>query len=82
MRQNHICGSTLTTHSISDSSQVSDLLKNIEHPIDTFFGDGGYDFPNTYKAFRDHNDGHDIQMVVPPNTGFQEAQESDDPQRL
>lgn len=78
----NICGSTLTTHTISDTSQVAKILEDIDHPIDTFFGDGGYDFPSAYKAFRDHNEGHDIQMVVPPNTGFQEAQESDDPQRL
>lgn len=77
-----ILDSTLTSHLTSDPRQVACLIENIDTPIDIFFGDGGYDSPSVYKAFRDHNQGHDIQLVVPPNIGFNKAQESDDSQRL
>ncbi|MES2608418.1 MAG: transposase [Pseudomonadota bacterium] len=50
-----IIAASLTTHSISDVSQVPDLLAEIEAPIDTFYGDsGGYDHPGTYDALDTH----------------------------
>ena len=64
----------------------STLLQGVEAPIDALIGDGGYDNVDTYKALdkhrRRHNQDLPIQAIIPPNTGFQEAKETDFPQRL
>ena len=71
---------------LSDVSQVPDLLKPIETPIDAFYGDsGGYDHPGTYAARDDHeqrfNQATPIRTVILPNLGFRSAQISDSEKR-
>lgn len=81
-----ILSSTLTCHTISDTSQVEELLKEVKAPIKEMLGDGGYDHPATYHALNAHRSRHPqspiIQAIIPPNTGFQEARETDSLQRL
>ena len=81
-----ILSSTLTCHTISDTSQVEALLKEVKVPIKEMLGDGGYDHPATYHALDAHGSCHShsspIQAIIPPNTGFQEKRATDAPQRL
>lgn len=81
-----ILSSTLTYHTESDTSQVDELLEGIEALIDTLIGDGAYDNAATYRALDKHKQSYNqesqIQAIIPPNTGFQEAKETDAPQRL
>jgi hypothetical protein len=77
---------SMTTHSVSDVSQVPDLLAEIDAPIEAFYGDaGGYDHPQTYDALDNHekrlNQQSPIRTVIPPNLGFQKAQEKDSDKR-
>ena len=77
---------SMTTHSVSDVSQVADLLAEIDAPIETFYGDaGGYDHTQTYDALYMHekrlNQKTPIRTVIPPNLGFRSAQESDSDKR-
>ena len=81
-----ILSSTLTTHEVSDVSQVPDLLEEIDAPIDEFMGDaGGYDHAKTYETLLFHEQKteqeHSIRVVIPPNTGFKPEQENDAIQR-
>ena len=81
-----ILSSTLTTHEVSDVSQVPDLLEEIDVPIDEFMGDaGGYDHAKTYETLRSHEQKtgqeHLICVVIPPNIGFRAEQENDAIQR-
>lgn len=81
-----ILSATLTNHIESDTGQVGNLLKGIEDPISEFIGDGGYDSPSTYQALEVHekrsNQNRPIKVIIPPNTGFQEAKDTDSAQRL
>jgi|688.fasta_scaffold464523_1 hypothetical protein len=81
-----ILRATLTSHIESDTGQVSKLLEGIEEPITEMIGDGGYDSPSTYESLEIHqkrcNQNKPIQAIIPPNTGFQEAKETDSAQRL
>ena len=75
-----ILSAILTTHDESDTSQVADLLSQIESPIDEFIGDsGGYDHKTTYDAIeaREISQGRPILAIIPPNLGFQKEQDSD-----
>ena len=81
-----ILSSTLTTHEVSDVSQVPDLLKEIDAPIDEFMGDaGGYDHAKTYETLLSHEQKtgqeHSVRAVIPPNIGFNKNQENDAIQR-
>ena len=81
-----ILSSTLTTHEVSDVSQVPDLLEEIDVPIDEFMGDaGGYDHAKTYETLRSHErktgQEHSTCVVIPPNIGFRPEQENDAIQR-
>ena len=81
-----ILSATLTTHHESDVSQVPDLLKQIDTPIDAFYGDaGGYDHPGTYSALANHEQRFSqttpIRTAIPPNLGFRSAQISDSEKR-
>jgi len=81
-----ILSATLTTHRESDVSQVPDLLKQIETPIDAFYGDAaGYYHPGTYAALDHHeqrfNQKTPILTVIPPNPGFRSAQINDSEKR-
>jgi len=81
-----ILSSTLTFHTISDPSQVDELLQGVDGPIDTFMGDGGYDSPGVYSALDKHQERHKqkhpIHAVIPPNIGFQAEKNTDPAQRL
>lgn len=81
-----ILSTTLTSHTESDPGQVGDLLGSIEGPISEIIGDGGYDSPATYDSLEIHekrsNQNRPIKAIIPPNTGFQEAKETDSAQRL
>lgn len=81
-----ILSATLTSHTESDTGQVGKLLEGIEGPITEMIGDGGYDSPSTYESLEIHqkrcNQNRPIQAIIPPNTGFQEAKETDSAQRL
>lgn len=93
-RKLHICinvngkiiSSKLTYHTDSDPGEVKSLLEDIDALIDGFIGDGAYDNEDTYKALNSHQQRHHqdnpIKAIIPPNTGFQKARETDDPQRL
>ena len=81
-----ILSATLTTHHESDVSQVSDLLSQIDTPIDAFYGDsGGYDHPGTYEALDEHEKRFSqttpIRTVIPPNIGFRLLQKRDSEKR-
>ena len=81
-----IIAASLTTHSISDVSQVPGLLAEIEAPIDIFYGDsGGYDHQGTYDALDAHEENSNqkipIKAVIPPNLGFQAEREGDSVKR-
>lgn len=79
-----ILRSTLTCHTTSDTSQVTELLKEIKNPITLFMGDGGYDHPTTYKALENQQKKQGssqlIKIIIPPNLEFHK--EIDSPQRL
>lgn len=81
-----ILSSTLTFHTGSDCGQVDALLQSVDSPITAFIGDGAYDNPPTYKPLDNHQQRHaqsqNIQVIVPPNTGFQKAKKGDPSQRL
>ncbi len=81
-----ILSSTLTCHHSSDPSQVEKLLKGVNGHIAAVMGDGGYDHAATYQAINEHvfrkEHPGEIQVIIPPNTGFQKAREGDDEQRL
>jgi Transposase DDE domain len=81
-----ILSATLTSHIESDTGQVGDLLETIEGPVSELIGDGGYDNPSTYEALEAYekrsNQNRPIKAIIPPNTGFQEAKETDSAQRL
>lgn len=84
--EGEILSSTLTTHEVSDVSQVPDLLEEIEVPIDEFMGDeGGYDHAKTYETLISHEQKtgqeHSTCVVVPPNIGFKPEHENDSAQR-
>jgi hypothetical protein len=84
--EGEILSSTLTTHEVSDVSQVPDLLEEIEVPIDEFIGDaGGYDHAKTYETLLHHEQKtgqeHSISAVIPPNIGFKPKHENDSAQR-
>ena len=85
-KDGYILSSTLTNHTTSDTSQVDELLKGVGASTEGVMGDGGYDSPETYKALNRHQQRHHqenpIRAIIPPNTGFQEAKETDDAQRL
>jgi hypothetical protein len=44
-----ILSSMLTCHTISDTSQVEELLKEVKAPTKEMLGDGGYDYNAPYK---------------------------------
>jgi hypothetical protein len=52
----------LTENSGHDADQVQDLLDQIPVPVDTFYGDGGYDKWKVYGKLADE----EIQPVIPP----------------
>lgn len=52
----------LTENSGHDSDQVKPLLEQIEKPIDTFYGDGGYDNWKVYDGL----DERGIEAIIPP----------------
>ena len=84
--QGEILDATLTTHDMSDASQVPDLLKNIDYPIDEFIGDsGGYDNQRTYDTLKKHEDMVEtkkpIKAIIQPNLGFQPSSDVDDEKR-
>ena len=73
-----ILNSALTTHEESDVSQASNLLENIDDPIDELIGDsGGCDHAEAYEALAEHEHKMEqkapIQAVIPPNIGFKAA---------
>lgn len=79
--QGEIIAHELTSHTTSDSSQVETLLMQIDAPIKTVIGDGGYDQPSTYQAIENQAkcQGHSPrQIIIPPNPQFQAIQ-NDDP---
>lgn len=82
-----ILDSTLTTHDLSDVSQLPDLLENIDEPIDELIGDsGGYDHKLTYETIAAHElktgQSNSIRVIIPPNLGFQKRSDSDPTERL
>jgi hypothetical protein len=70
----------------SDTGQVGGLLETIEGPVSELIGDGGYDSPSTYEALETYekrsNQDRPIKAIIPPNTGFWQAKETDSAQRL
>lgn len=85
-KEGKVLSSKLTCHTQSDPSAVDSLLKDIQSPIDEFIADGAYDAEETYNGLNNHKDRlnqeNPIKAIIPPNTGFREARETDDPQRL
>jgi hypothetical protein len=83
--EGEILSSTLTCHTTSDTSQVSDLLETIEAPIGIFMGDGGYDHGPTYKALEEKQQKqgifHLIKTVIPPNISFHKIKDIDSEDR-
>ncbi len=84
--EGEILSSTLTTHEVSDVSQVPDFLEEIDVPIDEFMGDaGGYDHAKTYETLHSYElkteQEHSICVVIPPNIGFKPEHENDSAQR-
>lgn len=81
-----ILSAKLTSHTESDTGQVEKLLEGVEEPIAEMIGDGSYDSPSTYKSLEIHqkqcNQNRPIKAIIPPNTRFQEARETDATQRL
>jgi hypothetical protein len=78
-----IVAHTLTTHTMSDTSQVEPLLDQIEEPIAELIGDGGYDHKPTYAAVDKHQKQHaePPRITIPPNVGFQSIQAADHNER-
>jgi len=57
-----IVAEVLTENSKDDASQVAPMLEQINQPVETFYGDGGYD---TWKV-HDLLESENIQPVIPP----------------
>ena len=55
---------TLTKQDLSDESQVSPLLAQIQSPIEQITADGAYDGEPTYRTIAAHDDA--IAVVIPP----------------
>jgi hypothetical protein len=79
-------GSELTLHNVGDSSILSRLLDQIDHPITTILADGAYDQPSTYEAMDKHQKSFAnavaINAAIPPNLGFRSAKDTDSQLRL
>lgn len=58
----NIIAQSVTTNSVTDSDAGVDLLRNINQPIDTLFGDAGYDRFKIYNACKEL----DIFSVIRP----------------
>lgn len=82
----NVLGSALTLHDVGDSSMVSELLDQIEDPIDTVLADGAYDQPSTYEAMSNHQEkfgnGLIIKAAIPPNLGFRPEMPTDSKLRV
>jgi hypothetical protein len=74
--EGEILSSALTFHDQSDCSQVEDLLNQIQAPVDTLIGDGGYDQPQTYQAIEAYQE-KPLSVIIPPNTGFWPSTQKD-----
>ncbi len=57
-----IMAEVLTENSGFDADQVNDLLDQIPQGIDTFYGDGGYDYWKVYNRLNKQ----EIQPIIPP----------------
>ena len=57
-----IVAEVLTENSVDDASQVGPMLEQIEPPVETFFGDGGYDQWEVYDALA----AQQIKPIIPP----------------
>jgi len=53
---------TLSTNATDDASEVEPLLKQIEQPVRSFRGDGGYDKSKVRKQLH----GKKIEQIIPP----------------
>ncbi len=58
-----IVAEVLTENSKDDASQVAPMLEQIDQPVETFYGDGGYDKWKVYDLLKSEN----IRPVVPPS---------------
>lgn len=63
-RNGQIVAVTLTDQDISEESQVSRLLQQIEPPIEQVTADGAYDGEPTYQTIAAHDTA--IAVVIPP----------------
>jgi hypothetical protein len=57
-----IVAEVLTENSGYDADQVEPMLEQINQPVETFYGDGGYDKWKVYGVLKTDN----IQPVIPP----------------
>ncbi len=57
-----IVAEVLTENSKDDAGQVAPMLGQIDQPVETFYGDGGYDKWKVYNLL----ESEEIQPVVPP----------------
>ncbi len=57
---------TLTDQHAGDPSQVSDLLDQVDTPIDIAIADGAYDTGPVYESFQAHHPEHPTQVIIPP----------------
>ena len=58
----------LTTEEVGDSTEVPELLDEVENPVDELLGDGAYDGQPVYDRVEDHGVGGDGRVTVPPRS--------------
>lgn len=61
-KTHEIVAEVLTENSVDDASAVEPMLEQIKRPIETFYGDGGYDKWKVYDLLKAKK----IQSVIPP----------------
>lgn len=63
-----IVASKLTESGVGDSSQVPDLLGQVDDDLGRFTADGAYDTKSVYDAIAAHQDAP-VEIVIPPRKG-------------
>lgn len=73
----------LTTEEVGDSTEVPELLDEIENPVDELLGDGAYDGQPVYDRIENHGAGGGRRVTVPPrsNATLSMTADSDPTQR-
>ena len=61
-----IVAATLTTKDVDDASEVAPLLKQVEGPLASFTGDGGYDQDKIYDIVTERDP--EAAVIVPPRS--------------